>query len=201
NEVVIDDEYLVPPAELPQRIELRNHLGRRFRPRAAPIDCYDVAELALEWAPARELNGYRRVLIELQQIETRNRATCHVRLVQHAIQIARGALFERGGDTGPNFFRLSGKHMIRLSKDRLRITADPRASNERPASERAGPRENRQRIESLRVHRADHHQADTQQVTGAQLAACTIDEAYAQRSEAKRGKCDEAQRRRHRALR
>ena len=52
NEVVIDDEHLVTPAEFAERIQFRDHLLGRFRPGASSVDGDDVAEFALKRAPA-----------------------------------------------------------------------------------------------------------------------------------------------------
>src|SRR6266478_1661816 len=113
NEVVVNDEYFVPPAKLAQRVEFPDHLGRRFRPRASSVNRYNVAEFALKRAPTRELNGHRHVLVESQQIVARNRTPRHVRLFRHAVQMACGALFERSGNIGKDFFRFSDEYVVR----------------------------------------------------------------------------------------
>src|ERR1019366_2353469 len=55
DEVVVDNEYLVAPAEPAQRVEFLDHLGRRLCSRPPSADRDNVAEFALKRAPAREL--------------------------------------------------------------------------------------------------------------------------------------------------
>src|SRR5260370_10321845 len=61
------------PAKLGQRIEFRQHLRRRLRPRHPPVQFDDVAEFAHEGAAAGELHGLIDIVRLLQQIETRDR--------------------------------------------------------------------------------------------------------------------------------
>ena len=98
----------------------------------APVDRDDVAELALERAAARELHRHRRVLVPAQQIEARNRAARHVRLVGNAVDGARGALFESRGDTGEDFFGFADQHVIGFELQRFGLAAGPRAADEGP---------------------------------------------------------------------
>ena len=72
DEVVVDEEQRAAGSQGEKRVELRHHLLRRLHPRHPPEDLDDVAELAVERAPARILQRVAGVPRELQEVEPRH---------------------------------------------------------------------------------------------------------------------------------
>ena len=84
DEVVVDDEDVAQPEPM-DLAHLRHHLLDRLGARAPAVHDDDVAELAVERAAARELDGHGAVLIDLQQIEARQRRVVHAGLLDLAV--------------------------------------------------------------------------------------------------------------------
>ena len=84
DEVVVHHED-VPDAEGVDRLDLGQHLRHGFRPRPAPVHDDDVAELAVERAAARELDGHAAVPVGLEEIEARQGRVQHAGLVVLAV--------------------------------------------------------------------------------------------------------------------
>ena len=112
DEVVIYDEHVAAPAQLPQAIQLGDELSRRFSAHLAAIDRDDVAEIALKRAAARKLHGHGGVFVHAQQFEPWNRATGYVRLVCHPIHALRSAVLKRQGDIGENLLCFAYHHVV-----------------------------------------------------------------------------------------
>src|SRR2546429_9069663 len=68
NEVVVDEED-VSGAQRPQRIELAPDLVHALGTRLPAEHDDDVAELALEGTPARELHTHGLVPVDLEEVE------------------------------------------------------------------------------------------------------------------------------------
>src|SRR6516164_5450478 len=80
DEVVVHE---VDMASIPQAIEfieLCEHLGIGLGARHPPVELYDVAELAGKWTAARELYADMEIVVEFQEIETRDRRFGYVSL-------------------------------------------------------------------------------------------------------------------------
>ena len=161
DEVVIHDEYFAAPAEFAQAVQLGDELSRRFGAQLAAIDRDDVAEVALERAAARKLHWHGGVFVHAQQIEPRNRATGYVRLVRHPVHALRGAVLQRLGDVGEDLLGLAHHHVVGFQPHDIGLARRPRPAYEGTSSQRSRAAQNRQRIDSLRVHGTDHHQVGT----------------------------------------
>ena len=141
NEVVIDDEGGVEagPAEI---VELGDQLLRLLHPRLAAVDHDDVAELALEWAPARILHGGRRVAIDFQEVEPRPGDRRHV---GRLLLLVAGHRLDAVGDVveeaRPSRLRLADEpHVAQVGKERL-VDRDQRPADDRHRGERGEPLE------------------------------------------------------------
>ena len=80
DQVVVDKIDMTAVAEPVKRFELGEHLRMSFGPRCAAIELDDIAELAREWAAARELHADVEILVEFQKVEARNRRFGHIDL-------------------------------------------------------------------------------------------------------------------------
>src|SRR5262249_3314718 len=129
DQIVVDEIDLAAIAELAQAVELGQYLVSCFRARVAAIEFDDVAELAGERATARELNTDIQVLLELEQIEARDRALCDIGLeflgFEHASVIAA---FPRGDEVGNDRLGLTEHPEVGLAINR-RARSDIRAAN------------------------------------------------------------------------
>src|ERR1700750_447785 len=138
DEIVIDDEDFITPAQLAQSVELRDELRVRLGARLAAVDGDDVAELTLEGAATGELHRHGGVFVETEEIEARHGARGHVRLFDDAVERLRSSLFECFGDGGEGFLGLAHHDMVGKLEDNLRTGARPRASDEGAAAESTG---------------------------------------------------------------
>src|ERR1700686_1963042 len=73
NEVVVDDEYGAPPAQVVQSIHFGEHLLIALGSRDAAVDFNDIAELAAKRATARVLDRHRTVTFEIRQVKVSQR--------------------------------------------------------------------------------------------------------------------------------
>ena len=197
DEVVIDDEDFVAPAELAQGVELGDDLRGRLGARLAAVDGDDVAELALERAAARELHRHGGVLVEAEQIVARHGAGGHVRLVDDAVEALRGSLLERCRDAGEGFFGLADHDVVGILEGAFGVAAGPGAADEGAASERLRADEDVAGMEALRVHGADHDQVGREQIFVANLLEALVHQADLPGGRTERGDGDEAERRGH----
>ena len=78
DQVVVHEVDMAAIAKLVEPVELGQHLRRRLGARHAAIELDDVAELAGERTAARELHADIEIIVELQQIEARDRRLGHV---------------------------------------------------------------------------------------------------------------------------
>src|SRR6516162_5881247 len=85
-------------AERMKRIELGEHLRRRLGTRHPAVELDDVAELAQERAAARELHADIHVVLELQQIEARDRRLGDVGLEFRCLEYALAVTATPSGD-------------------------------------------------------------------------------------------------------
>src|SRR5579872_6697195 len=88
NKIVVDHEYVFPPAEPQERIEFTDQLRRRFRPRTTTVDRYDVAKFARKRTAPRKLDRHECVFVQCQKVETRDRRVANIRLFRNTIQSA-----------------------------------------------------------------------------------------------------------------
>ena len=73
DEIVVHDENRAAPLARIELLELGHHLRGRLGARLAAIDLDDVAELAVERAAARILDGHGAVVLGIDQVEVRQR--------------------------------------------------------------------------------------------------------------------------------
>src|SRR5260370_3905254 len=88
NKIIDDNEYSFPAAEMQKRVEFSDQLRRRFRPRAASVDRYDVAKLTRKRAASRKLHRHEGVFLQCQQVETRHRRATDIRFFRNTVQPA-----------------------------------------------------------------------------------------------------------------
>src|SRR5215469_5097165 len=78
HRLLVADEVVVDKVEMPaisdtvERVELGEHLLHGLDPRHTAVELDNVAELAIERTPARELNAIKGVLAAFQQVEARD---------------------------------------------------------------------------------------------------------------------------------
>src|SRR5256885_16716129 len=73
DEVVVDEIDMAAIPEPVERVELGQHLRIRLGARHAAVEFDDVAEFAGEGAAARKLQANVEIVLELQEVETRDR--------------------------------------------------------------------------------------------------------------------------------
>ena len=114
DEVVVDDEDRSAPAQLVERVELAQHLRRGLHPRVAAVELDDVAELALERAPARGLHAHRGVARPVEQIESGWKSARQVRLlvVRRGEEVRAGSALQRRHQRVEAPFRLAHEHVV-----------------------------------------------------------------------------------------
>jgi hypothetical protein len=121
DEVVIDDEDLMR-AEAMALADLSHHLLDALHARLPPVHGDDVAELAVEGATARELDGKRVVAVDLEQVETRHGRVAEVRLLGCAVLALRHPGLEVPKELRPGLLGLF---------DEERVTATPQLIGEK----------------------------------------------------------------------
>ena len=127
------------PAEI---VELGNQLLGALHARLAAIDDDDVAELALEWAPARILHGGRRVAVDFQEVEARPGDRRHVgRLLLLVAGRGLDAVGDIVEEARPGRLRLADEsHVAQPGKERL-VDRDQRPADDRHRRKRGEPLE------------------------------------------------------------
>ena len=105
DEIVVDQEQGALPSQPVQRIELGHHLGRRLRSGYAAVKLGDVTEFAVEWAPPRKLKTHRIVVVQVDEIEARNRCHRDIRLPRLPIDRLRGPVFQILQEAGEDLLR------------------------------------------------------------------------------------------------
>src|SRR6516164_11191643 len=80
DEIVVHEVHVAAMPEAVEHVEFGDDLLRGLCPWSSAVELDDVAELAVERTAAGELNSEHEVVLELQQVETGNRAPGHVRL-------------------------------------------------------------------------------------------------------------------------
>src|SRR6266550_8508660 len=85
-------------AEPVERVELGQHLGIRLGARHAAVQFDDVAELAGERTAARILQPDVEVMLELQEVKTRDRRLGHIDLEFRRLEEAAALAPLPGGD-------------------------------------------------------------------------------------------------------
>src|SRR5262249_3984674 len=194
DEIVIDNEYTIAPSQLAQPVQLRNYLSGRFESRLASVDRNDVAEFALEGAPARELDRHRPVLLPAQQIESRNWAAGHIGLIVCPVNSASSALFEGGCNIGKDFLGLADQDMIGQFLQGLWFAARPRTTDEGSYAKSSSAGKNRSGIGLLGVHSTDHYEIGPLVVLVGYFIESMIQQTQSPARRAKRGNCNKTQR-------
>src|SRR5690242_4520226 len=80
DQIVVDEIDMAAVAEPVKSFQLGEHLRMGFGSRRAAIELDDVAELAREWATARELHADIEILVEFQKVVARNWRFGHIDL-------------------------------------------------------------------------------------------------------------------------
>src|SRR6266851_3904093 len=78
DEVVVDEVDVTAIAETIERLQLVQHLGVGLGAGHSPVKLDNVAELAGERAAARELHADVKIMLDLQEVESWNRALSDV---------------------------------------------------------------------------------------------------------------------------
>ena len=178
DEVVVDDEDLLAPPQPPQRVDLRDELRRRLGARPPPVNRDDVAELAFERAPARELDRHRRV--GMSRSSRSNRGTglpVMSGLSVDPIQPRRRTGFEPGRYLTEAFVHFPDNDVIGQRQQRFGLAARVRAADDRSRAQFAAARENVVRVEALGVHGAEHDQVRALEVRIRQPLERAVDQS------------------------
>src|SRR5262245_24037672 len=88
DQIVVDEVEMAAIAQGVERVEFRHYLLGRLRSRHAAIKFNNVAEFAGEWAAARKLHANEHIVLEIQKIESRDRACRDVGLELGCNEIA-----------------------------------------------------------------------------------------------------------------
>ena len=163
-------------AELIERIELGQHLRMGLGARRAAVKLDDVAELAGERTAARELHADIEILLELEQIEARDRRLGDVDLEFLRLEQALAVAAIPGGDEFlDDVLGLADDAEIRRGIA-MRTRADIGAADDHRQAARAAHIDELERVRLLEQHAAGHDHIGPAEIGFGQFFGVAVDE-------------------------
>ena len=163
DEVVVDQEDRASPAQPVQQVELLHDLVRRLGPGYLTVELDDVAELAVERAPTRELHAHRVVAVHLDEVEARNRRSGHIRFPPLPIDGLGGAVRQIAHKFGKDFLGLV-QHEVAHSVDLVVKCGGMRSSGNHRNSGTVAPLDDLLQRNSLNDHGGSEHHVGPLQI-------------------------------------
>ena len=164
NEIVVHDKHHVLPALEPEGLEFRDQLGGRLGAGDAPVHDDDVAELAVIRATARELDGHRDVVPEIDQVPARRRHPLDVWPVGGAVLWLEGARAHVGHQLRHDVLGFAQHKMLNRRKGVMAGSEEGAAGDNRLLERRAAGDDFMHRL------LVDDHGADHDVIRPAQVA-------------------------------
>ena len=176
DEVVVNQKNRPSPAQAVQRIQLLHDLFRRLGTRHAAVELDDVAKLAVERTSPGELHAHRGVVLDVDEIEPRNRRPGHVRLPRFPIHSLGRPAFQIPKEFREGLLDLVQHEMVHapdflVKRGRMRSSGDHRNACAVAALDHGAQRH------VLRDHRGREHQIRPLEIGVMQVAHVHVDHA------------------------
>ena len=176
DEVVINDEDLLAPPKLEQRIEFRQQLAGRLGPRLPSVDGDDVAEFALEGTAPRELHRHGSIFSEVKQVKAWKGSLADIRLVLDDVQPFGSSALKIRRNLWKSLIGLAHHDVVCNTKKGLGFTAREGTTNYGPPVQGPSPLEGFANVVFLDAHSADHHEIGPKDVGVQQVLEASVDQ-------------------------